>query len=375
MLPLKEAQNIDFETFLFSNSSIFEEISFKNLLFQRIKKNFKGFNYGEVVFSYNRIIPQYPSIYRCYNFKKALKNYYQEGESFLIEEKLDGYNVRIANYEGTILAFTRGGFICPYTTELLEEYKSIKKYLLDNPDKIICAEVIGENPYNTLSFRMYGPTPQIFAFDIMNIKDITCKSRKKKFLRPTYEKMQIFENYNLPSVPVLGTFSVSDYKNLQKIIINMNKENKEGIVVKALDHSKKYIKYATPNADIEAIADHITKSFECDTAHFRKRIFLIASYYLEFSEENEDLFEFFKTSIKKSLIDILKENQKIEVYTITISKENWRELEKLLSRTLKITIISEHILENGKSRITFEKYYKNTSEFIRGANAGKLFID
>ena len=96
MLPLKEIQTAGFELFKFFDNSIVDELTFKNTSFQRMKKNFKGFNYGEVIFDYDRIIPQYPSIYRCYNFKKALKNHFQEVDSFIVEEKLDGYNVRIA---------------------------------------------------------------------------------------------------------------------------------------------------------------------------------------------------------------------------------------------------------------------------------------
>ena len=375
MLPLKEVQTNDFCTLKFFNNNTIEELIFKQLSYQRIKKNFKGFNYGEVIIDFNRIIPQYPSIYRCYNFKKALSNHFLENESFIVEEKLDGYNVRIANYLGKILAFTRGGFVCPYTSELIEDYPSIRRFLLDFPEKIICAEVIGENPYNTLSKRMYGSKSEIFIFDIMDMKDINCKSRKKSYLLPTYEKMNFFQQYHLQTVPIIGKYTVKDYKTLKNIIMKMNVEKKEGIVIKPLESRRKYIKYATPYADIEAITDHMTKSFECDTAHFRKRLFLLASYFLEFSSNNEEIFSFLSTKLKDSLTSVLTDNQKIEVYDLTINQENWLELEKLLSRTLKITILSQKVLNNGKQRIKFEKYYKKTSEFIRGANAGRLFID
>ena len=146
MLPLKEVQSEDFESFKYFNPNVIEDLFYKNLPYQRIKKNFKGYNYGEVILD-NKIIPQYPSIYRCYNFKKALGNHFLDNENFVVEEKLDGYNVRIARFMDQILAFTRGGFVCPYTTELLENYSEIKQFLNDNPNKIICAEVIGLGPY------------------------------------------------------------------------------------------------------------------------------------------------------------------------------------------------------------------------------------
>ncbi len=375
MLPLKDVQTGEFESFNLFNNSIIEELSFKQLSYQRIKKNFKGFNYGEVILDYNRIVPQYPSIYRCYNFKKALRNHFLENERFIVEEKLDGFNVRIAICSNEIVAFTRGGFICPYTSEVLEKYVEIKRFLLNNPDKILCAEVVGENPYNTLSLKMYGLQTKIYIFDIMDMKDLNSKSRKRSYLISTQEKMQYFEDYNFQTVPLIGVLTYNNYNSLIAIIINLNKDKKEGVVVKSLDKRKKYIKYATPYADIEAIADHITKSFECDTAHFRKRLFLVASYLLEFPEYEDEMLNSLSSKLIGSLTTVLKDNQKVEEYELTIRWENWIELEKLLSRTLKITILSEEKLEDGKLRIKFVKYYKKTSEFIKGANSGRLFID
>lgn len=374
MLTPKEISITGLKSLIDNSKSVIEDLTYKNISYQRIKKNFRGFNYGEIILDY-RIVPQYPPIYRCYNFKKALYNHFHESEKFLVEEKLDGYNVRIIYFADQILCFTRGGFVCPYTSEIIDNYPEIRQFLIDHPDKVVCAEMVGENPYNTLSTRMYGPEPRLFVFDIMNMKDFDCKSRKRKFLISPFDKLVFYQNYEFNSVPILGEFTPKDYKELRNLILKLNEEKKEGIVIKSLDKNKKYIKYATPYADIEAITDHITKSFECDTAHFRKRLFLIASYLLEFSIDQEKTLSFLNNKLFSSLVDILKENKKIEEYNLTISEENWTELEKLLTRTLKINIVSEYILENGKKRIKFEKYYKKTSEFIRGANAGKLFID
>ena len=380
MLPVKEIQSefmLDEKTLPYT---VVEDLSYHNFLYQRIKKNYNGFNYGEVIIDFNRIIPQYPSIYRCYNLKRALNNNFKPKEQFIVEEKLDGYNIRIANIsyknkEGKIVAFTRGGFICPYTTELLENYTEIKKFLLENDDKVLCAEVIGENPYNTLSIRMYGKKPEIFIFDIMNFKNFSCKSRKKIFLLTVSERQALFTKYNLKTAPEYGIFTTRDYYDLKAIIVKFNQDKKEGVVIKPLDRTKKYIKFATPYADIEAITDHISKSFECDTAHFRKRLFLLASYGVEFSYSEEEIFILLSTKLGESLSNVLKANKKIETYELTISEKNWYELEKLLSRTLRITVISKEKIEDNKLRIIFEKYYKKTSEFIKGANAGRLFID
>jgi putative ATP-dependent DNA ligase len=375
MIPLKKVNNITLDDLKFINYTAVEFLTYKELSYIRIKKNFKGFNYGEVILDNNTILPQYPSIYRCYNLKKAIRNHFQENEYFIVEEKIDGYNIRIIKFNNEIFCFTRGGFICPFTNELINQYPQIKHFLNHNPDKVICAEVIGENPYNTLSIRMYGLKSEIFVFDIMKIKDVYCKSRKKNFLLSTEEKLAYFETYKFKTVPIVGKFTVKDYNALKNIIKEMNSSKKEGIVLKSSENRKKYVKYATPYADIEAITDHISKCFECDTAHFRKRLFLIGSYIVEFGDNKDEIRRLLDEKLMESITKIFKENQKIEVYELSLKLENWIELEKLLSRTLKIKIISQNLLSDGRLRIKFEKYYKKTSEFIKGANAGRLFLD
>ena len=126
MLASNNVQNVELDFIVEKFKPIIEELVYKNICYKRIKKNFRGFNYGEIIID-EHIVPLYPPIYRCYNFKKALRNQFQESEKFLVEEKMDGYNVRIINYAEEILCFTRGGFVWPYTTEKLENYPEIFK--------------------------------------------------------------------------------------------------------------------------------------------------------------------------------------------------------------------------------------------------------
>ena len=37
-----------------------------------------------------------------------------------VEEKMNGHNVRVLSIDGEIVALTRGGFICPYSTEVAQ---------------------------------------------------------------------------------------------------------------------------------------------------------------------------------------------------------------------------------------------------------------
>jgi putative ATP-dependent DNA ligase len=68
---------------------------------------------------------------------------------FWVEEKVDGYNVRIFAHENEVLAVTRRGYICPFTTDRIKDFININLFTV-YPNLIVCAEVAGpENPYNT----------------------------------------------------------------------------------------------------------------------------------------------------------------------------------------------------------------------------------
>jgi len=168
--------------------------------------DFKDIPRGTVLFG-NVIIWGYPHIGRIFRLDKGLKEQFEF--PFFIEEKVDGYNVRIFEHEGDIIALTRGGYICPFTIDRLHEFLDLRIFE-ENPDLVICAEVAGPgnpyieesppfvkedipgNPYIEESPPFVKEDIQLFVFDIM-VKN------KRDFL-PYKEKLELVERYNLPAV-------------------------------------------------------------------------------------------------------------------------------------------------------------------------------
>lgn len=67
--------------------------------------------------------------------------------SFFAEEKVDGYNAKVVNVAGRILAFTRSGQVCPFTTDRILDFLPTP-FFEDHPEWIICAEIAGpDNSY------------------------------------------------------------------------------------------------------------------------------------------------------------------------------------------------------------------------------------
>ncbi|MHA2365893.1 MAG: hypothetical protein ACXAC7_18180, partial [Candidatus Hodarchaeales archaeon] len=124
--------------------------------------------------------------------------------------------------------------------------------------------------------------------------------------------------------------------------------------------------------------DHITKAFESDTAHIKKRLYLLAYFINEFSIKKEEL-DFDPGNeihwILDSILDIIPTQTKTENYEIEISQEGWKLLKRVLARNNVINVVKKEELKNNKFKITFEKEYKRTQSMLRRFSTGKLFID
>ena len=63
------------------------------------------------------LVRGYPKIRRALTLHPTLIKHFNDVDEVVIEEKMNGYNVRIVHFGKNIYAITRRGYICPYTTE------------------------------------------------------------------------------------------------------------------------------------------------------------------------------------------------------------------------------------------------------------------
>jgi putative ATP-dependent DNA ligase len=93
--------------------------SFRGKYFFRLNKEFKNFQAG-TVFGKNFFVPGYPSIPRIFVLKTGIKRYLEY--PFYAEEKIEGYNIRLAKVEDEIFTFTRRGFVCPFAYDRYADF-------------------------------------------------------------------------------------------------------------------------------------------------------------------------------------------------------------------------------------------------------------
>jgi putative ATP-dependent DNA ligase len=218
---------------------------FRGIVYAIFRRSVLGLPEGTAVIverSSHMLVPGYPPIQRMVLPSVALPRHFID--RIVVEEKMNGYNVRVVLYNGKLLAFTRGGFICPYTTSRINRlYGDSLRQLyseLDPSKHIVAGEVVGlENPY-TRYFYPEAPRFDYFIFDILT---------GEKPL-PPLQRIELVEKYGLKHVRLLAVMDKSAVEEFRKIIEHLDRNGREGVVVKDPEYRVPPLKYTTSSTNI-----------------------------------------------------------------------------------------------------------------------------
>lgn len=158
--------------------------------------------------------PKYPSIKRIGHPKT---NGVLEGDEVLVQEKMDGSNFRFT-YNGEGIIFGSRNSVRNADTPLTPEdignhpiqgqFEGVVDYVLEkidwsNIDMFKGDVFFGENMYpHTIEYD-FESVPRFLGFDVYNVE-------KESYVDPD-TSFEIFENLNLPRIPILERISVSDF--------------------------------------------------------------------------------------------------------------------------------------------------------------------
>lgn len=305
-----------------------------------------------------RIINDYPHISRVYRMYEGVKRFFGN-DFFYAEEKLDGYNVRIIKYNNDIFAVTRGGFICPFSTEWVQYWRSIYKFddfFESYPGMIICAEFVGDNPYNSKRDLSLPPGLSFFCFDIMH-------NNGKLF--PIDEKYEIFEKFNIPQVKSFGRFRVKDFDKLKEIMLELNRNRREGIVLKG-NNGNSSIKFVTAESDLYDIKKTLSFFYDIEPGFYSNRLMRISLFVQEFKLDEIEYREKIGRSVLDGYSFLENYGSSLETFTFYMhSMENWRALRKLIVLHKDIVYDGDEIAEiDGVKlhKIVFKRKHKKSTE-------------
>ena len=332
--------------------------------YERLKDDAGGYFAGTVFFK-DRVIHGYPHIKRIFTLKEGVERNIKE-DGFSVEEKIDGYNVRVALVDGKVFAFTRAGRIEPYASEKLS---SLSFFFEENPDIVICGEMVGNTPFTP-------PTDQFdfmfYVFDFM----------KEKTILPFDEKQRLIKKYNLSSVPLIGKFKKTEepWKKLKEVALFLNKGKREGMVIKGLS-GKSAVKYVTPSSDIEDIRQNARFIFDMPVGFFNQRVFRSSVFLEDFGMSREEyakkLGEAFYSSLSGGIKQFKKEGAVKEEFRIFVEKEEtWNAVYSMLKKSKEIEVSDVYKWKEGnKIGVRFSKVYRKTTQKFRKFLSGYAVED
>jgi len=330
----------------------------------RFKDGFKGIERGTVIVSDGvKTIPAYPHIKRIFTLENGLKRNIKS-EHIYAEEKIDGYNARLAKIDGKIYGFSRGGFLDAFVTEKAREMR-LENFFKQYPNYIVCGEMIGNTPHTQPTDKF---DVKLLVFDIWDGSGfLGCE-----------ERYRIVKKYGLEGVPALGKFLATDYAGLGKTILALNKGKKEGMVMKSPDRNEA-IKYVTAYSDIEDIAGASDRFFDMPIGFFHQRVLRSAMFINDFGIDREAYGKMLGLAwyrgLESSIKNIKNQKEISEEFGIFIKDEKvWKDVLKHSNKEVRVEEVYRK-QEKGKTRIRFRRIYRNTTKILTSYLNGKAIED
>lgn len=316
---------------------------FDGIHFFRVTKKVGALGKGSIV-TEKGIIFGFPSIARIVHLENGVRKAYTQ--PFYVEEKVDGYNVRVARIHDRVLVFSRGAYVCPFSTDRIEDFLEVKKIFDDIPGLIVCGEFAGpENPYNIAYPPYVKEDVRFFAFDLMLIN--------QSHAIPVNERYKIFDRYCIPMVKRFGQFSASDVSGLKKIVKEVDEAGGEGVVMKPTHPAEKILKYVTLGSclrDINVTAPLMTEMASEFFIHriIRAAMFIHEQMHVLQPEVFPQLGEALLKPVYESVVKAARNEVIEEKFLLRFREERniQRMIEHLHRCKVKFEVLSKNYLGN-----------------------------
>ncbi len=345
--------------------------SFGGWEYVRLLHDWQGWPRGTIL-AEGRVIPGYPKIGRVQTLVGIPALFHAP---FWAEEKVDGYNVRLFRAGDSLYAATRGGLICPFTTDRLADLIDPALFSA-HPELILCGEVTGpETPYIEGTSPLVAEGVGFFLFDLM-------RQGVEGFLS-IEEKSSLARSFRLPTVPAYGWIDPKDLGAFREIVRQLDEQGREGVVLKENSPRSFRVKYVTGSAELADIASMTQRYLDVPPEYFTERVLRLALFLEDMEATDREgwsrrLGEAFLTALRER-IGSARRGQCVGSFRCRFhSRENAL---RLLDSLAQIrghegeTRLVDLRAEEGFWVLRFEKLYRSTSGFLRNALGGSLRFD
>lgn len=259
----------------------FEQQSARGLTYHALSEPRHGLERGTVIFEdVDAVVRVYPSIPRTLVIEPGVETFFADAETVTIEETVDGFNVRIVDV-GEPIAFTRSGYVCPFSTTRARTRLDLEEFFKDHPDAMICAELVGpETPYSSTGFG----TVDSSAFRVFGIRD-----RETGEPLPVTERRERCAAYDFPQPRQFGRSEPSKAAaSVRSAIAELHATGREGVVLRSAD-GLDLLKYTTESQHHDELVYAFRLPFERGRDFVFSRIVRDAFQAMEFEEDPERL--------------------------------------------------------------------------------------
>jgi putative ATP-dependent DNA ligase len=342
----------------------------------RFDKEISHIQHGTVLYekgnSFESIMG-FPKIRRAMVLQPTLKKHFNGLSKLAIEEKMNGYNVRVAQVNDEILAVTRSGYICPYTTERANVKLNLR-FFDDFPELVLYGEMVGpDNPY--VPKEIYDiESVEFYIFDI--------REKNTGNPLPTARRREMMKKYGFLQVKSFGEIPLETApEEIADIIQKLGKIEHEGVVIKDPEMALSPLKYTSSQSNCSDLR-HAFKFFnEAGRDYMLSRIVREGFQTVEW---NEDETEFKKRCMQlgESILNPLRES----VRSVKNSQRLYEEV-RIRVRDLKTASDFEDYLKrlgvdavfeepqpvDDEYRITIRKLNKSTNDKTQAIWEGEVW--
>ena len=319
------------------------------------------------------MITGFPKIRRAMVLDPTVKKHFIGLEKVAVEEKMNGYNVRIAAVRDDILAFTRSGYVCPYTTQKAKEKLSLK-FFEDFPELVLYAEMVGpDNPY--ISKNIYNvESVEFYVFDV----------REKNSGEPfsISKKQEILNKYGFFQAKFFGKIALETApEEIGKIVRKLGEKEREGVVIKDPEMILSPLKYTSSQSNCADLRHAFKFYNEAGRDYMLSRIVREGFQTVEWNE-SESEFEKRCMQLGKSILNPLRESIKnvkeghrlYEEARIRVRNlKTVADFQEYLNRLGVDAIFEEPQFVGGEYLITIKKLNKSTTDKTQAIWQGELW--
>jgi putative ATP-dependent DNA ligase len=319
------------------------------------------------------LILGFPKIKRAMLLGPAIKYNFGNIVKVAVEEKMNGYNVRVISLGGKLVALTRSGHMCPYSSEKVNNLLN-HSFFTENPQLVVYGEMVGpDNPY--VPKEIYGiESLEFFVFDI--------RHKDTGLPLPLHERRNLAEKYGFRQVRLFGEFDIQEAPDMiTNIIREIGRIGHEGVVIKDPKMVLQPMKYTASQSNCSDLRHAMKVYNESGRDFIFSRIVREGFQSVEWNESEEEfkkrclqLGESILRPMKESIIKVRDGDRVAEEFTIRVKdRATISRFEEYMRRLGMDIMLSETKIVGNEYLVHITKVNKSTSDKTLAMWEGQLW--